>query len=58
MFPAYVFGENKTYWVFEPFLKFRLFLNKIKMSGVFFITYFGWMPRMDVEVHTVIGKGI
>lgn len=52
-------NEHKAYSMFEPFLKFRLFLNKIKIPGVLFwnkLTGILLPPWLDL--HVIIGKGI
>jgi hypothetical protein len=44
VYPAFTFGENKVYWVFEPFEKLRLFMNKFKTPAVFCLTKLGFLP--------------
>lgn len=58
MFPTYVFGENKCYTILESFLNLRLYLNKFKIPGVIFFSKLGILPKREVALHTVVGKGI
>lgn len=39
-------------------MKFRLWLNKYKVPGTFFISKFVLMPERNVDMRTVVGKGI
>ncbi len=44
-------------------MKFRMFLNKLKMPGVvFFPTKYGGyaipMPERDLEIYVVFGRGL
>ena len=52
-------NENRFFWTFRYFLKFRLFLNKLKIASTFFCRFprFGFLPT-DVPYISVIGKGI
>jgi hypothetical protein len=45
--------------MFGPFLKFRLFLNKLKMPGVLFWNkWTGILLPPWLDLHVIIGKGI
>jgi len=56
--PCYGFGESKVFYTFNYFEKFRLWLNKIKMPGVIFWGKFLLLPNYDIDICSVIGKGI
>ena len=56
--PAYNFGENKAYYTLNILEGLRLKLNKLKMPGVFALGKYFLLPRDDIEIHCVIGKGI
>ncbi|KRX00568.1 hypothetical protein PPERSA_12787 [Pseudocohnilembus persalinus] len=58
VFPMYIFGENKLYYTFDYFLNFRMFLNKLKIPGILFLSKLGLMPDNNIHLHPVIGKGI
>lgn len=58
IYPCYTFNENKIYWTINWFENFRLLLNKFKCPGTIFYGKFGFLPRNDIEIVTVIGKGI
>jgi len=57
LYPSYTFNENKIYNTINVFEGLRLFLNKFKIPGTIFYGKYGPMPRTDVEIITVIGKG-
>ena len=57
--PCYSFNETKLYYTVEMLLKLRIFLNKFKIPGTFFISRFlCWIPNDNVDLLIVIGKGI
>jgi len=56
--PCYTFNENKLFYNFTGFEKFRLFLNKLKIPGTWFISKLGLMPHYDVDLTVVVGKRI
>jgi len=59
--PIYNFGENKLYYTFKKWKfieKIGLFLNNFKLPGIVFIGKYLIFPRDDIDVCTVIGKGI
>lgn len=61
LYPIYNFGENRMYYTFKKWKIFEqigLLMNKIKFPGIFFIGKYLFFPRCDVDVATVIGKGI
>lgn len=58
IYPSYIFGETRNYWVLDKFLKFRLLFNKLKFPGVIFCSKCVLLPDFCNEMHTVIGKGI
>jgi len=58
LYPIYTFNENKVYNTINILEGFRLWLNKLKIPGTLFYGKYGWLPRTDVELITVIGKGI
>jgi hypothetical protein len=52
-------NEHKAYSTFKPFLKFRLFLNKLKFPGVLFWNkWTGILLPPWLNLHLIIGKGI
>lgn len=56
--PVYIFGENKIFKTLEAFEEFRLFLNKMKLVGMFFWSRLGFFPEYRVKINTVVGKPI
>jgi len=58
IYPSYTFNENKIYSTFNYLESFRLWLNKFKCPGTIFCGKYGLWPRYDIEIVTVIGKGI
>lgn len=59
IYPCYSFNENKIYSTITYFEKLRLWLNKFKLPGtIFYGGKFFILPRYDLEIVTVIGKGI
>ena len=57
--PCYSFNETKLYYTVNLFLKLRIFLNKFKIPGTFFISRFlCWIPNDNIDLLIVIGKGI
>ena len=57
--PAYVFGEEWTYWQYAP--KFlnpaRLWLNKYSIPATFFVgKWFFILPDNDIDINIVVGK--
>ena len=58
LYPIYTFNENNTYYTINAFEGFRLFLNKYKIPGTLFYGKFIWLPRHDIEILTVVGKGV
>lgn len=52
-------NEHKAYSMFESFLNFRLFLNKLKLPGVLFWNkWTGILLPPWLDLHVIIGKGI
>jgi hypothetical protein len=52
-------NEHKAFSMFEPLLKFRLFLNRLKFPGVLFWNkWTGILLPPWLSLHVVIGKGI
>jgi len=39
-------------------LKLRLFLNKLKLPGVFYYNLFGFIPSCDKKIQLVVGKSL
>jgi len=58
IYPSYTFNENKVYNTINAFEGFRLWLNKFKFPGTIFYGKYGWLPRSDLEIVTVIGKAL
>lgn len=58
VYPIYTFNENKVYTTINILEEFRLWLNKFKIPGTLFYWKYGWLPRTDVELTIVVGKGI
>lgn len=59
IYPVIMMNEHKAFSMFEPFLKFRLFLNKLKFPGVLFWNrWTGILLPPWLSLHVVIGKGI
>lgn len=56
--PCYSFNENKLFLNFTGLEKFRLFLNKLKIPGTWFISKLGFMPHNDLDITIVVGKRI
>jgi len=56
LYPTMAFGEEKAYNVIEGFDKFKLFLNKFKIPGVFFYSKNGILPNFDIKIDYYIGK--
>ncbi len=56
--PSYNFGETKAYFTVNAFEKLGLFLNKLKLPGVFTFGKYFLLPIDNIEMHYVIGKGI
>lgn len=40
-------GEHQAFWTFQPFVKFRLFLNKLKLPGVLW-----WNKKTTIALPT------
>jgi hypothetical protein len=52
-------NEHKAYSTFQPLLKFRLFLNKLKIPGVLFWNkWTGLLLPPWLTLHLIIGRGI
>lgn len=58
MYPCYTFNENKAYYTYNGFEKFRLWLNKYKIPAAIFIGKYWIFPNDDLKFYTVVGKGI
>jgi hypothetical protein len=56
--PCYTFNENKIFNTINYFEGFRLFLNKLKIPGTIFYSKFLIFPNTDIDLFTVLGKGI
>jgi 2-acylglycerol O-acyltransferase 2 len=56
--PCYSFNENKLFLNFTGLEKFRLFLNKLKIPGTWFISKLGFMPHYNLDIAIVVGKRI
>ncbi len=59
--PIYNFGENRLYYTFKKWKiieNIGIFLNKFKLPGIVFIGKFIIFPRDDIDICTVVGKGI
>lgn len=56
--PVLILKEHKAFKTFDYLTKFRLFLNKFKMPGVLFTSNYGLFFPPDVELITLIGRGI
>lgn len=56
--PAYTFNENKAYYTFNGFEKFRLMLNKLKIPTAIFWSKFLVFPNPNIRFYTVVGKAI
>ena len=52
-------NEHKIFWTFRPFLKFRLWLNKLKLPAILYWNpkYGSYLPR-DIDCIAVVGKSI
>jgi len=57
LYPSFTFNENKIYNTINVFESFRLFINKFKIPACIFYGRYGLLPRTDLEIITVIGKG-
>jgi len=57
VFPAYTFGEERTFYAFHWLSRLRLKLNALRCPAVLFVgqPLLPWMPRSDVDLTTVIG---
>lgn len=52
-------NEHKAFCMFESWLKFRLFLNRLKFPGVLFWNkWTGVLLPPWLNLHLIIGKGI
>lgn len=52
-------NEHKAFWTFEPWLKFRLFLNRLKIPGVLFWNkWTGVLLPPWLNLHLIIGRSI
>ncbi len=61
IYPIYNFGENRLYYILKKWKLFEqigLIMNKIKFPGILFIGKYLFFPRSDIDVGSVIGKGI
>jgi hypothetical protein len=59
IYPVLMMNEHKAYSTFQPLLKFRLFLNKLKFPGVLFWNkWTGLLLPPWLKLHLIIGKGI
>lgn len=58
IYPIYVFNENKLFKTFDKFYDFRIWLNKFKIPGVFFLGKFGfpYAPDNNQSLKVVIGE--
>lgn len=52
-------NEHQAFSTFSYFMKFRLFLNRLKLPGVFFWNKFTgpFLPPF-ISLHIIVGKGI
>jgi hypothetical protein len=48
--PVFIFNENKVFNTTDYGLKLRLFLNKLKLPGVFYYNMFGIIPKHDKKI--------
>ncbi len=59
IYPVLSLNEHKMFVTFRYLLKFRLWLNKLKLPGVL---YFNWkslvLPPTDLEFEGVVGRAI
>lgn len=58
LYPVYTFNENKIYYTINILEGFRLWLNKFKIPGTLFYGDYFILPRHNLEIVTVVGKGI
>ena len=59
MRPVVCIGENKAFKTFDGLKSFRLFLNKFKLPGSFFINRkYLFLVDPNIEITTIYGKGI
>lgn len=61
VYPVYNFGENRLYYTFKKWKiveQIGLILNRFKLPGIIFVGKLLFFPRDDVDVCTVVGKGI
>lgn len=57
--PAYVFGEELTFWTLEVMPSVMLWLNKFRLPGVLFLGKWGtYLPDPDVDIVPVVGAAI
>lgn len=56
--PAYVFGEEQTFWTLEVMPSLMLWLNKFNIPGVVFIGKWGYLPDPNVDIIPCVGKAI
>lgn len=59
--PVYNFGENRLYYTFKKWKimeSIGLFLNRFKLPGIIFAGKYFVFPSDNVDVCTVVGKGI
>ena len=59
IYPVLMLKQHQAFSTFEPWLKFRLFLNKIKLPGIFFWNFStGLFMPPQLSLHIIVGKGI
>lgn len=56
--PAYVFGEELTFWTVSVFPSLMLWLNRFHIPGTVFMGRYLFMPDNDIDVTVVVGKPI
>jgi hypothetical protein len=56
VYPVFIFNENKIFKTSDSLLSFRLFLNRLKIPGVFYLNAWGIIPGPDKKVNVVVGK--
>jgi hypothetical protein len=54
--PAYVFGEELTYWQYNFPQSIALWLNRYKIPATLFIGKYLFLPDNDIDVTVVVGK--
>ena len=56
--PVFIFNENNNFNTNDIGLNFRLFLNKLKLPGIFYYNLWGIIPSPDKKIQVVIGKAL